>query len=172
MYNNSKYGVIGGNIMAIRQFVKFLVGNEVFGVDINQTREIIKLQEMLKVPNTPPYIEGLINLRGKVLTIFNLRKRLGFPESEFDENCKIIIVNYNDMDIGFTVDLVSEILRVPESSVENTPPSVSGIDNRFLSGVAKVNDKLILLLDLKNVLTPDEEEKIKKFIKKNEKAVL
>lgn len=158
--------------MAIRQFVKFLVGNEVFGVDINQTREIIKLQEMLKVPNTPPYIEGLINLRGKVLTIFNLRKRLGFPESEFDENCKIIIVNYNDMDIGFTVDLVSEILRVPESSVENTPPSVSGIDNRFLSGVAKVNDKLILLLDLKNVLTPDEEEKIKKFIKKNEKAVL
>lgn len=158
--------------MAIRQFVKFLVGNEVFGVDINQTREIIKLQEMLKVPNTPPYIEGLINLRGKVLTVFNLRKRLGFPESEFDENCKIIIVNYNDMDIGFTVDLVSEILRVPEESVETTPSSVSGVDNRFLSGVAKVNDKLILLLDLQSVLTPDEEAKIKKFVKKNEKEVL
>jgi len=158
--------------MAIRQFVKFLVGNEVFGVDINQTREIIKLQVMLKVPNTPPYIEGLINLRGKVLTVFNLRKRLGFPDSEFDDNCKIIVVNYNDMDIGFTVDLVSEILRVPEESVENTPPSVSGVDNRFLSGVAKVNDKMILLLDLQKVLTPDEEENVKEFVRSNEEAVL
>jgi purine-binding chemotaxis protein CheW len=158
--------------MAIRQFVKFIVGDEVFGVDINQTREIINLQEMLRVPNTPPYIEGLINLRGKVLTVFNLRKRLGFSESEFNENCKIIVVNYDDMDIGFTVDLVSEILRIPEENIENTPPSVSVVDNRFLSGVAKVDNKLILLLDLKAVLTPDEEEKVKKFIRKNEKTVL
>lgn len=158
--------------MATQQFVKFLVGDEVFGVDINQAREIIKLQEMLKVPNTPPYIEGLINLRGKVLTVFNLRKRLGFTEKAFDENCKIIIVNYNDIDIGFTVDFVSEILRLPDNCVENTPPSISGIDSSFLSGVAKVEDRLILLLDLKRVLTPDEEENIKKFVKKNQKAVL
>jgi purine-binding chemotaxis protein CheW len=162
------YGDIGGNFMAMRQFVKFSVGDEEFGVDINQAREIIKLQDMLKVPNTPPYIEGLTKLRDKVLTVFNLRKRLGFKDCDFDENCKIIIVNYNDMDIGFTVDFVSEILRIPEDSVENTPPSITGVDRRFLSGVAKVNDKLLLLLDLKNVLTPDEEENIKKFVKKNE----
>ena len=85
---------------------------------------------------------------------------------------KIIVVNYDDMDIGFTVDLVSEILRIPEENIENTPPSVSVVDNRFLSGVAKVDNKLILLLDLKAVLTPDEEEKVKKFIRKNEKTVL
>jgi len=158
--------------MAMRQFVKFSVGDEEFGVDITQTREIIKLQDVLKVPNTPPYIEGLTNLRGKVLTVFNLRKRLGFYDRDFDENSKIIIVNYNEMDIGFTVDLVSEILRIPEDNVESTPPAISGIDRKFLSGVAKVNDKLILLLDLKNVLTPDEEENIKKFVEKNEKSVL
>ena len=72
--------------MAIRQFVKFTVGGEVFGVEISNVREIIKLQEMLKVPNTPPYIEGLINLRGSVLTIFNLRKRLGMPELKEKSN--------------------------------------------------------------------------------------
>jgi purine-binding chemotaxis protein CheW len=158
--------------MAIRQFVIFLVGDEVFGVDISQAREIIKLQEMLRVPNTPPYIEGLINLRGKVLTVFNLRKRLGFNEQEFDENCKIIIVNYNDMAIGFTVDLVSEILRVPEENLEDTPPSIKCVDSRFLSGVAKIDDKLVLLLDLTRVLTPDEEDDIKEFVKENKEAVL
>ena len=158
--------------MAMRQFVMFLVGDEVFGVDISQAREIIKLQEMLRVPNTPPYIEGLINLRGKVLTVFNLRKRLGFNEQEFDENCKIIIVNYNDMAIGFTVDLVSEILRVPEENLEDTPPSIKCVDSRFLSGVAKIDDKLVLLLDLTRVLTPDEEDDIKEFVKENKEAVL
>lgn len=158
--------------MGIIQFINFSVGDNVFGVEISQVYEIIKLQKMLKVPNTPPYIEGLINLRGKVLTIFNLRKRLGFTDNGFDENCKIIVVNYNDMAVGFTVDYVSEILRVPENNVESTPPSVKVVDNRFLSGVAKVEDKLILLLDLKTVLTPDEEDNLRKFVKENEKSVL
>lgn len=158
--------------MAIRQFVKFTVGGEVFGVEISNVREIIKLQEMLKVPNTPPYIEGLINLRGSVLTIFNLRKRLGMQDREFDENCKIITVYHNDLLVGFTVDMVNEIIRVDDENIDDTPPSVPGIDKRFLSKVVKNDDKLMLILDLTKVLSPDEETEIREFIKENENSIL
>ena len=150
--------------MAIRQYVKFSVGKEEFGVDINLVREISKIQDMLKVPNTPPFIEGLLNLRGQVLTIFNLRKRLGMEDQAFDENSKIIIVWYNDIQIGFTVDKVSEIIKVEEANVEATPPSITGIDKRFLSGVIKSGEHLLLALDLTKVLSTDEEADLKQFI--------
>jgi purine-binding chemotaxis protein CheW len=153
--------------MAIRQFVKFSVGEEEFGVDIKLVREISKLQEMLKVPNTPPFIEGLLNLRGQVLTIFNLRKRLGMKDQEFDENSKIIIVWYNDIQIGFTVDKVSEIIKVEDVNVENTPPSITGVDKRFLSGVIRTGEKLLLTLDLTRVLSSEEETDLKEFIAEN-----
>ena len=155
---------LGGNSMAIRQYVKFSVGYEEFGVDINLVREISKIQDMLKVPNTPPFIEGLLNLRGQVLTIFNLRKRLGMEDQAFDENSKIIIVWYNDIQIGFTVDKVSEIIKVEEANVEATPPSITGIDKRFLSGVIKSGEHLLLALDLTKVLSTDEEADLKQFI--------
>ena len=155
---------LGGNSMAIRQYVKFSVGKEEFGVDINLVREISKIQDMLKVPNTPPFIEGLLNLRGQVLTIFNLRKRLGMEDQAFDENSKIIIVWYNDIQIGFTVDKVSEIIKVEEANVEATPPSITGIDKRFLSGVIKSGEHLLLALDLTKVLSTDEEADLKQFI--------
>lgn len=153
--------------MAIRQFVKFSVGKEEFAVDITLVREISKLQQMLKVPNTPPFIEGLLNLRGQVLTIFNLRKRLGMDDQGFDENSKIIIVWYNDIQLGFTVDKVSEIIKVEDVNVENTPPSISGIDKRFLSGVIKAGENLILILDLTRVLSSEEEADLKEFVAEN-----
>jgi len=132
----------------------------------------INCRNFFKVPTTPPFIEGLINLRGKVLTVFNLRKRLGMQDKDFDENCKIIVVNYKDFLVGFTVDMVSEIVKVPEENIEDTPPSITGFDKRFLSGVAKVDEKLILMLDLTKVLSPDEENDIKEFIDENKASVL
>lgn len=158
--------------MAIRQFVKFSVGNEEFAVDIKLVHVINKIQQMLKVPNTPPFIEGLMNLRGSVLTIFNLRKRLGLPEQEFDENSKIIIVYHNDIQIGFTVDYVSEIIKVEDENVDNTPPSVSGIDKQYLSGVIRLGEKMILMLDLTRVLSTEEEAQLKTFIEENKDTVL
>mgnify|MGYP000182477180 CR=1 FL=1 len=157
--------------MAIRQFVKFTVGEEEFGVEISKVREIIKIQEMLKVPNAPRYIEGLMNLRGTVLTIYNLRKRLGMHDKEFDENSKIITVYHNDLLVGFTVDMVNEIVRVDEENIEDTPSSVPNIDKKFLSKVVKFDNKLMLILDLTNVLSPDEETEIREFISKNEEQL-
>jgi purine-binding chemotaxis protein CheW len=83
--------------MAVQQLVKFHIADEVFGIEIKQIFKILKPQEIFKVPNTPPFIEGLLNLRGQVLTVFNLRKRFNMPEKVNDENTKILIINQNDL---------------------------------------------------------------------------
>ncbi len=150
--------------MAVQQLVKFHIADEVFGIEIKQIFKILKPQEIFKVPNTPSFIEGLINLRGKVLTVFNLRKRFNMPEKQIDENTKILIVNHNDLLLGFTVDSVSEIVRIPDEEFVETPPELSSFDRRFLTGVAKMDDKLILLLNLEKILTPDEELQVKEII--------
>ncbi len=150
--------------MAVQQLVKFHIADEVFGIEIKQIFKILKPQEIFKVPNTPPFIEGLLNLRGQVLTVFNLRKRFNMPEKENDENTKILIINQNDLLLGFTVDSVSEIVRVPDEDFVETPPELVSFDRRFLSGVAKVGEKLILLLNLEKILTPDEELQVKEIV--------
>ncbi|MGI6622665.1 MAG: purine-binding chemotaxis protein CheW [Clostridiaceae bacterium] len=150
--------------MAVQQLVKFHIADEVFGIEIKQIFKILKPQEIFKVPNTPPFIEGLLNLRGQVLTVFNLRKRFNMPEKVNDENTKILIINQNDLLLGFTVDSVSEIVRVPDEDFVETPPELVSFDRRFLSGVAKVGEKLILLLNLEKILTPDEELQVKEIV--------
>ena len=158
--------------MAVQQFVKFYVGDEAFGIEIKQIFQILKPQEIFKVPNTPPFIEGLLNLRGKVMTVFNLRKRFNMPDKENDENTKILIINLNDLLLGFTVDSVSEIVRVPDEDIAETPPALSTFDKRFLSGIAKLDDKLLLLLDLEKVLTPDEESQVKEMVEEHKENVI
>lgn len=150
--------------MAVQQLVKFHIADEVFGIEIKQIFKILKPQEIFMVPNTPPFIEGLLNLRGQVLTVFNLRKRFNMPEKVNDENTKILIINQNDLLLGFTVDSVSEIVRVPDEDFVETPPELVSFDRRFLSGVAKVGEKLILLLNLEKILTPDEELQVKEIV--------
>lgn len=158
--------------MAVQQLVKFNIVDEAFAIEIKQIFQILKPQEIFKVPNTPPFIEGLINLRGKVMTVFNLRKRFNLPEKENDENTKILIIKMNDYLLGFTVDSVSEIVRIPEEEIVETPPSLTNFDKRFLSGVAKMGDKLILLLDLEKILTPDEENQVREIVEEHEAEII
>ena len=158
--------------MGVQQFIKFQVGDEAFGIGITQIHQILKPQEIFKVPNTPPFIEGLLNLRGKVMTVFNLRKRFHMPEKDNDENTRIITVNVNDYLLGFIVDSVTEIVRVPEEEIEKTPPTISNFDRRFLSGVAKLDEKLILLLNLEEILSPDEEQQVRDLVEQNQAEVM
>ena len=150
--------------MATHQLIKFMVADLTFGIEITQIHQILKPQQIFKVPNTAPFIEGLLNLRGRVLTVFNLRKRFGLPEKENDDNTKIIIVTLNDYLLGFIVDSVTEIVRIPDEDIEMTPPSLHGFDKKFLSGIGKVDDKVILLLDLAKVLTSEEEKEMANLI--------
>lgn len=144
--------------MASKQFVIFNVNNEDFGIEIGQVSSIEKPLEIFKVPNTPHFIEGLINLRGKVYTVFNLRKKFDLPFAGMDENTKIVIVNVNSTMAGFIVDEVKEILKIEDADIEETPKSISGINREYLTGVAKVGEKIVLLLDLSKILSSEDKK--------------
>lgn len=146
--------------MATHQLIKFMVADLTFGIEITQIHQILKPQQIYKVPNAAPYIEGLLNLRGRVLTVFNLRKRFSLPDKENDDNTKIIIVTMNEFLLGFIVDSVTEIVRIPDEDMEPTPPSLQGLDKRFLSGIGKVDEHVILMLDLSKVLSSEEEKEM------------
>lgn len=151
--------------MATKQFVIFNINNENFGVEIIQVKEIIKPMEIFKIPDTPEFIEGLINLRGKVHTVFNLRRKFHLPSLEFDDKTKIIIVNVNELMVGFIVDEVNEIIRVEDEDIENAPPSITTLNKKYINGIAKVGDKVIILLDLSQVLTVADEKLVEKISK-------
>ncbi|HHV98230.1 MAG TPA: purine-binding chemotaxis protein CheW [Clostridiaceae bacterium] len=143
--------------MASRQLVIFNVGDEEFGVDISYVNSIERPLKIFKIPNVPEYIEGLINLRGKVYSVISLRKRFNLPVKEFDDLTKIIMVSANSSIVGFIVDAVSEIIKVDDADIEDTSSVLNGNRKRFVNGVAKVNERVIMLVDLNAVIFEPEE---------------
>ena len=114
------------------------------------------MMNITRVPNTPAFVEGIINLRGQVIPVVNLRKRLGFPPKEPDKATRIIVVEIGKRVIGFIVDSVNEVLRISSSITEPPPPMVAGIDSEYITAVGKLEDRLLILLDLEKVLSGDE----------------
>jgi len=138
------------------QLVSFKVGDAEFGVDILRVQEINKMMELTIVPNTPPFVVGVVNLRGRIIPILNLRSRLGLPVKEYDLNTRIIVVEMDDRTIGFIVDEVKEVLRIPKSITEPPPDIVSGIDSDYITAIGKMEDRLLILLDLTKILNSNE----------------
>jgi purine-binding chemotaxis protein CheW len=152
--------------MSSTQLVIFKLEGEEYGVDITTVNGINKATdfEIVKVPNSPEMLEGIINLRGKVNPIFNLRKKFNFVNKPIDENSKIVIVYIGDATVGFIVDEVTEILRLEEENIEVAPKAITGIDRKYITGVGKVDKRMIILLDLNRVLTEEEHETIKDVV--------
>lgn len=147
-----------------RQIITFKLGEEEFGVDILQVREIEKLeQEVTRVPKAPKFVEGVFNLRGDIVPVVDLRKRFGLSLKPVGYETRVIIVEVNDNPVGMMVDTVTEVLRIPVSSIEDAPNITRGVDAYFLSGVAKINDRLIILLNLERALSADETKELKEF---------
>lgn len=142
----------------LMQLVTFSIGEEEFGVDILKVQEIIRMMEITKVPRAPDFVEGVINLRGKVIPIIDLRKRFGLSTRDHDKHTRIIVIEINKMIVGFVVDSVSEVLRIPSNTVEPPPPVVSGLESEYISGVGKLEDRLLILLDLDRLLSGEERE--------------
>ena len=140
----------------ILQLVTFKLENEEFGVDILKVQEIMRTVEITRIPNAPEFVEGVINLRGKIIPIVDLRKRLGFRSKEWDPRTRIIVVELDGLTIGFVVDSVSEVLRIPRDTIEPPPSIVSGIESDYIEGVGKTGERLLLLLELGNVLKEKE----------------
>lgn len=144
-----------------KQIVIFKLGDEEFGVDILQVREIEKLdQQITRVPKSPAFVEGVINLRGEIVPIVDLRKRFGLVVRQTGNEARVIIVDISDGQVGMVVDAVVEVIRLNVSAIENAPSITRGVDAYFLSGVAKINERLIILINLERALSPEEMKEI------------
>ena len=139
-----------------RQLVVFQAGAELYGVDISRVHEIIRFQTVTRVPRAPAFVEGVINLRGKVIPVVDLRRRFGLAIAEHTRASRIVVVEIGDQVVGIVVDAVSEVLHINAAIVEPPSPVVAGLDTEYLQGIAKLPDRLIVLLDLDRVLARDE----------------
>jgi purine-binding chemotaxis protein CheW len=144
------------------QLVSFKIGNEEFGVDILNVHEINKMTQITKVPNAPEFVEGVINLRGRVIPIIDLRTRLGMEKKEQDKDTRIIVVEISKRTVGFIVDAVREVLRIPTNITEAPPDLVTGVNSEFIKSVGKLEDRLLILIDLEKVLSTSDQEKLTK----------
>jgi purine-binding chemotaxis protein CheW len=143
-----------------RQLVVFDLNDEAYGVDIGAVREIIRMQEITRVPRAPRFIEGVINLRGKVIPVVDLRERFSMPGTERTEEHRIVVVDVMGQDIGMVVDAVTEVSRVSEASIEPPSSVITTEDSDYLTGIVKTDSKLIILLDIAKVISADEADKL------------
>jgi len=138
------------------QLVSFEVGEEEFAVPILSVQEINRIMQITRVPQSPVYVEGVINLRGKIIPVIDLRKRFGLGKLEDSKDVRIIVVEVASRVLGFTVDRVNEVLRINSSIIEPPPSMVSGQDTDYVQGVGKMDDRLLILLNLEKLFTADE----------------
>jgi len=143
-------------VSAERQLVVFRLAQDVYGFDIQAVREIIRMQEITRVPNAPEQIEGVINLRGRICPIMDLRKRFDVAISEATAESRIVVVEIAGEDVGVIVDAVTEVLRVPGDRIQPPSSVVTTADTRVVEGIVNLGDRLIILVDLNTLLTPDD----------------
>jgi purine-binding chemotaxis protein CheW len=146
--------------MMENQIVVFELCAEYYGVDIARVESIIKMQAITQMPHAPAFVEGVTNLRGKVLPVIDLRKRFGLGSQAADKNSRIIVVSVDGTEVGMTVDGVSEVLTLPEGAVEAAPAITTTVDSTFITGIAKLDGRLVILLDLERILSTQEQEKL------------
>ncbi len=142
------------------KLVSFNVDKEEFGIDIQCVQEINRIVEITHVPNSPEFVSGVINLRGKVIPIIDLRKRFGFPPKVSDRNTRIIVVEISAMVVGFIVDSVREVIQISKSITEPPPQIVAGIGSEYINAVAKLENRLLIILDIERVLRDKEKQEL------------
>jgi len=137
------------------QLVSFHLDNEEFGLEILKVQEIIRIQELTRVPNSPDFVEGVLNLRGKVIPVVSLRKRFGLEPHDYDKDTRIVVTEVGGAIVGFVVDSVSEVLRISPETVEPAP-RLGKVKQEFISGVGKLDNRLLILLNVERIMTEEE----------------
>lgn len=138
------------------QLVTFRLGKEEYGIEIMKVQEIILMSDITRIPHTPPYIKGLINLRSTVIPIMDLRLRFGLAEQEPTDDTRIMVVNAHGKTSGMVVDAVSEVLRVTKDQIAPPPPTVVGLGQDYLIGLAKLDKRMVILLDIEKTLREED----------------
>src|SRR6516164_6364576 len=140
----------------IIQLVGFRLENEDYAIAITKIQEIILMKPITRIPQVPDFIEGLINLRGSVIPIINLRKRFGLLPRELDDETRIIVVNVHDKTVGCIVDAVTQVMRINGDQIQPPPLAVLAVAHQYLAGLAKLDDRLMIILDIEKLFEAEE----------------
>jgi purine-binding chemotaxis protein CheW len=138
------------------QLVTFKVGGEEFGLDVFQVHEILCWQEPTPVPKAPAFVEGVLDVRGALVPVIDLRKRFEVPQLAYDDDTRIVLVDFQGERLGLVVDAVTEVLRAPETAVSPPPAFFKGLSAEFLRGIVRLEGRLVVLLDLEKILSSQE----------------
>jgi purine-binding chemotaxis protein CheW len=138
------------------QFVGFRLDAEEYVIAITKIQEIIVMKPITRIPQVPGVIEGLINLRGSVIPIVNLRTLFGLSPRAFDDETRTIIVNVGDRTIGYIVDEVTQVMRIGDDQIQPAPAAVSALTRRYIAGIARLDDRLLIILEIETLMNPDE----------------
>ncbi len=138
------------------QLVGFRLDNEDYAIAITKIQEIILIKPITRIPQVPDFIEGLINLRGSVIPIVNLRKRFGLPPRDLDDETRIIVVNVHDKTVGCIVDAVTQVMRINRDQVQPPPLGVLAVNHQYLAGLAKLDDRLMIILEIEKLFEAEE----------------
>lgn len=142
------------------KFLTFSLDGETFGIEIRYVTEIIGIQAITVIPEVPDYIKGIINLRGKVIPVIDVRLKFGKEEIEYNERTCIIVIDINEISVGLIVDFVDEVLNISDENIADAPKSKTGFTNKYIKGIGKVDDKVQLLLDCEKLLKDEDVEAI------------
>ncbi|WPC43452.1 chemotaxis protein CheW [Clostridium sp. JS66] len=146
------------------RFLTFSVGKESYGIEIKYVKEIIGIQEITEVPELPDYVKGIINLRGKIIPVMDVRLRFKKEPKDYNDRTCIIVIDVEEISIGLIVDNVSEVLTIEEENIVPPPDLKTGFHNRYVKGIGKVGNEVKLLLDCEKVLNDDEMDAIKEVL--------
>ncbi|QIB27342.1 chemotaxis protein CheW [Caloranaerobacter azorensis] len=149
--------------MSEKQYVIFKLNDEEYGVEISNVKEITSYEEGVKVPDAPDFVDGIINLRGDIVPIINLKKRFKLDTDGIDENSRVIISDINEKLVGFAVDDASRVLTMKDDDVESPPEVILSNNKRFIAGIGKFNDEIIIILDFREILSEEEKQQIQKM---------
>jgi len=140
----------------LRQFISFSVGDEEYGLELLRVKEVIRVREITWLPKAPSFVKGIINLRGDVIPIIDLRDKFGLEAKEATANTRVIVVEVEGKLMGMIVDSASQVVRIPADQIDPPPPVLGGFSQEFITGVGKMEDKLIILLNSDAILTAEE----------------
>ena len=142
------------------QFLTFWIDGQLYGISIEQVMQIIGVQKIVPMPQYPPYAKGIVNLRGDIIPVIDVRLRFHIAQAEYTERTCIIICSFNDMRVGFIVDAVDEVATIGENERTSAPDIAVGNHERFVTGIGKLSNKIILLLNIERVIRKEELEQL------------
>ncbi len=148
------------------QVVSFKLADEEYAIEITRVKEIILVEGITRVPQMPEYIEGIINLRGEVVPVIDLRKRFGLKNAELVEETRIVVSRMDKRIVGLIVDSVSQVMKLPNTDIQPPPDTIASIAGEYLTGIGKIEERMIMMLDIEKILSREEKQEVEQTIVK------